>query len=256
MVTATILIAAAGYISNDYFDIVADHLNKPEKQYIGKQVTPGSALATAILLSIISAFLAFWLTWLLKNWLPATLLLLALGVTWWYAIRLKKSFLWGNVAVACMSAGTIAMAWLIEKLCLPIPDEPFGIITVIIAAISIFAFLLSLLREIVKDIEDMEGDKLIHCRSLPIIKGIDFTKIILYIITAITFILLIIAQIYLLKFAGFFAILWLLAGVEVPLIFFVISLYKSDSKADFHKLSTQLKWIMLGGIGTLVAGQF
>jgi len=256
MVTTTILIAVAGYINNDYFDVVTDSVNKPEKQYIGKIISPGTAFATAILLSIVAFVLSIWLTWDVKSWLPATLLLFALAVTWWYALRLKKSFLWGNIAVSCMSAGTIAMAWLIEKQCSQIPNEPSGIITGIIVAISIFAFLLSLLREILKDVEDIEGDRLIHCRSLPIIKGIVFTKVILLLISEILLLLLLIAQVYLLEFAKYPAAIWLLVGVEIPLFYFLRTLKKADVKADFHKLSALLKWIMLGGIGTLVAGQF
>lgn len=256
MVTTTILIAAAGYISNDYFDVVTDNVNKPEKQYIGKIISPGSAFATAILLSIVAIVFSIWLTLDVKKWLPVALLLSALAVTWWYALRLKKSFLWGNIAVSCMSAGTIAMAWLIEKQCSQVPDKPSGIITSIIVAISIFAFLLSLLREILKDIEDIEGDRLIHCRSLPIIKGVKFTKVIVLLISGILLLLLLIAQVYLLEFARYPAAIWLLFSVEIPLFYFLRALKKADEKADFHKLSALLKWIMLGGIGTIIAGQF
>ena len=256
MVTTTILIAASGYISNDYFDVVTDGINKPGKQYIGKQIPPGSALATALILSIVALALAVWLTWSIKSWFPFSMFMIALAVAWWYSVQLKKSLLWGNLAVACMSAGTIAMAWLIEKQCLQVPDGPSVIITRIVTAIGIFAFLLSLIREIVKDIEDMEGDKLIHCKSLPIIKGISFTKKFVFLITLITLISLITAQVYLFQFAKIIAVIWLLLSVEMPLIWFASALQKSQTKTEYHKLSTLLKWIMLGGILTLVAGQF
>lgn len=256
LIVATVIIAAAGYIANDYFDVITDRVNKPGKQYIGEQITPGSALSTAILLSLFSVLLSFWLTWKIKSGLPATMLLSALIVVWWYAIRLKKSFVWGNIAVACMSAGTIAMAWVIEKQCVTIPAEPSGIITLIVTAISIFAFLLSLLREIVKDIEDIEGDKLIACKSIPIIKGVSFTKNIVLFITTVTFVLLIISQVYLFQFQRYIAVTWLLIFVEIPIIWFAFAIKNSKSKADFHKLSSLVKWIMLGGILTMVAGQF
>lgn len=256
MITSTILIAIAGYISNDYFDVITDRVNKPEKQYIGTQISAGTALSTSVIFSFLALVPGFWLTLLVKSWLPSTLLLLALTVAWWYAIKLKKTLLWGNIAVAGMSAGTIAMVWLIENQFSHIPNEPFRIITEIITAISIFAFLLSLLREIVKDIEDMEGDRLINCKSLPIVKGVPFAKTILLIFTVITFILLIIAQIYLAHFSRIIAVAWLLIGVEVPLFYFVKSLLAAKIKKDYHKLSTMLKWIMLGGIGTIIAGQF
>lgn len=256
LVFITVLIAAAGYIINDYSDVLTDRVNKPEKQYIGKQITPGAALASSALLSLIAVIFSIWLSANLKNWLPATFLLSALLVAWWYALKLKKSFLWGNIAVACMSAGTIAMAWLIEKQVAHIPGDPSGIITRIVIAISIFAFLLSLMREIIKDIEDVEGDRLIHCHSLPIVKGIPFTITILLLLTGITLLLLLLAQGYMLYHYMIFALVWLFIFVEVPLVYFGFKLKSAQKKADFHTLSTLLKWIMLGGIGSIVAGQF
>jgi len=256
LIIATVVIAAAGYISNDYFDIITDKANKPYKQYIGKQITPGTALASAFLLSLLAIILTIWLSWQIQSFLPVAFLFIALIVAWWYAIQLKKSFVWGNIAVACMSAGTIAMAWIIENKCIPVPAEQSGIITRIVATISIFAFLLSLLREIVKDIEDIEGDKLIKCKSIPISKGIPFTKNMLLLIAAITFVLLLISQVYLFQFQRYVAVIWLLICVEIPMIWFVFTLRKSQSKTDYHKLSSLLKLIMLGGLLSMVAGQF
>jgi 4-hydroxybenzoate polyprenyltransferase len=256
MVTSTMLIAAAGYISNDYFDVVTDQVNKPGKQYIGSKISAGTALSASVFFSILALVPGIWLTILMQSWLPALLLSMALAVTWWYALKLKKSLLWGNIAVAGMSAGTIAMAWLIEYQFSQVQGDPFRIITGIITAISIFAFLLSLLREIVKDIEDMEGDRLIYCKSLPIVKGVPFAKTILLILTGVTFLFLIIAQIYLLQFSRVIAVIWLLIFVEMPLLYFMKLLKMAHSKTDYHKLSTMLKWIMLGGIGTIIAGQF
>lgn len=241
LITSTILIAAAGYVVNDYFDIATDRINKPGKLYIGKQISEGSAFATALLLSVTASILAILLTVMMKSWMPATLLLVALVVAWWYAIRLKKSFVWGNVAVSCMSAGTIAMAWLLEKQCMLVEEAASAKITIVIAAISIFAFLLSLLREIVKDIEDMEGDKLIRCQSLPIVKGIVFTRTILYTLSSITLALLVLTQIMLFQSDKIVATIWLLVAVEIPLIYFVNGLRKAKVQAEFHSLSSLLK---------------
>jgi 4-hydroxybenzoate polyprenyltransferase len=256
MITSTILIAIAGYISNDYFDVLTDKVNKPEKLYIDIYIPARIALLFALICSLLAMVVAIWLTWLLQSLYPVLLLFLALVVAWWYALKLKRSFLWGNIAVSGMSAGTIAMAWVIENDCSHVTEEPFGIITAIVTAISIFAFLLSLLREIVKDIEDMEGDKLINCHTLPLVKGIPFTKTFLTVIVWITFVLLLITQINLAQFSRFVAIVWLLIFVEIPLLYFIKSLKIAKTKSDYHLLSTMLKWIMLGGMGTIIAGQF
>lgn len=256
MVTSTILIAAAGYIVNDYFDIETDRINKPGKQSIDSRITPGTLLATSLLFSVIALILAIRLTLNLKIWIAEALLITALVVAWWYAVLLKKSLLWGNIAVSCMSAGTIAMAWIVESEASKSPAEASEHITRIIIAVSVFALLLSLLREIIKDIEDMEGDKLIKCRSLPIVKGIAFTKSALYIIAVITLILILVTQYLLLQSNKFTAAGWLLCFVQIPLIIFIRNLVKAKIKSDYHTLSTLLKWIMLGGLCTLVAGQF
>jgi len=256
MITATILIAAAGYLSNDYFDVVSDSINKPEKQYVGKSIPEGSALAMAILFSLFALTLSIGLGINMRSFLSAFILLFALAIAWWYAAILKRSFIWGNIAVACMSAGTIAMAWLVENQYSRTSGEPYKIITGIIAAITIFAFLLSLIREIVKDIEDIEGDKLIRCKSLPIVKGITFTRVIVLILCEITILLLLITQLYLLEYSKYTAATWLLFGVETPLVYFLIHLKKAKEKNDYHKLSSMLKWIMLSGMSTIIAGQF
>lgn len=256
MITATLLVAAAGYLCNDYFDVLTDQVNKPGKQYIGRQVSAGTVLSTAWLLSFAALTFTTWLCVSMKTWLPALPLLVALAVVWWYAVRLKKSLLWGNIAVSCMTAGTIVMAWFIEKQASGIQGQPNRYITLIITAISLFAFLLSLIREIIKDMEDIEGDRLIHCRSLPITIGIPATKNTLYVLAAITASLLVFAQVVLITYHQFIAAAWLMIAVEIPLLYFVLVLMKSQTKVDFHTLSTLLKWIMLGGMMTMVAGQF
>lgn len=256
MIVATMLIAAAGYISNDYFDVIADRVNKPRRQYIGTRISAASALAYAFILSTASVAIAAWLSVNMKSLIPLLILATALAVAWWYAARLKKSFLWGNIAVSCMSAGTIVMAWLIEQIGSNLPTQESKSISLIVIAVSVFAFLLSLLREIVKDLEDIEGDKMIGCHSLPITIGISSTRKTLYVLSAVTTALLIYTQAQLLHNSRVFAAAWLLMAVVVPMIYFVVLLGKSQSKKDFHKLSTLLKWIMLGGMLTLPAGHF
>jgi len=116
--------------------------------------------------------------------------------------------------------------------------------------------MLSLMREIVKDMEDIEGDKLIYCRSLPILKGLAFTKKVLILLVAITLVLLSITQVYLLHFDKTVAAIWLFLAVEIPLVYFLLKLQKAQSKKDFHSLSSMLKLIMVGGIASVIAGQF
>lgn len=256
MVTCTILIAAAGYTINDYFDIETDLINKPQKLYIRYNITSGTVLAYAIILSLIALTFSIWLSVNLKSWVAGGLLCSALIVVWWYAFLLKKSLLWGNLAVSCMTAGIIAMAWIIENDSTKIPTEVSQLITKIVIAVCVFAFLLSLLREIIKDTEDIEGDRLIQCRSLPIVKGITFTKYMTYSISILVVILIMVAQYNLLEFSKPITVIWLACFVQIPIIIFILMVIKAKTKNDYHLLSRMLKWIMLGGLSTLIAGQF
>jgi 4-hydroxybenzoate polyprenyltransferase len=256
LIIATMLIAAAGYIANDYFDVFTDRINKPRKQYIGILIKPGSAFTSAVMLSILAVAIAAWLSLSKQSWLMPGMLIVALMVVWWYASMLKRSLLWGNIAVSCMSAGTIVMAWVAEMEYSILPAEASALISKVIMAVSIFAFLLSLLREIVKDIEDMEGDLVIKCRSLPIVKGLPFTKKVLLALALITILLLITIQICLIQQQMIIAVAWLLITVELPLVYFMSKLKKLQSKDEFHSMSRLLKLIMIGGIVSLVAGQY
>lgn len=251
MTTATILIAIAGYISNDYFDMLADRVNKPQKQIIRLYISERLAFSYAIFFSIVAAAIAIWFITETRIWITGLLLFTALFVVWWYAIKLKRSYLWGNLAVGCMSSGTIAMAWLSE-IQSQNTDKTTEIISVIISAVILFAFLLTIIREIVKDIEDAEGDLLLNCRSLPIVKGIPATKKILNLLILLTFLLLIFSQITLISHSLPLTATWLAIFVEIPMIRFIINLKKAVKKTEFHELSTLVKWIMLGGISSLL----
>lgn len=256
MVTSTVLIAAAGYISNDYFDIQADLVNKPQKQYINRGMSAGKALAIAVLFSLFSILLSIWLSFTMHSMLPMLMLNTALIVSWWYAASLKRSMVWGNIAVSCLTAGTIVMAWIFEATCIQLPLQGSNYITLIVGAVSLFALLLTFIREVVKDMEDVEGDKVIGCKSLPIIKGSRYTKTVVYIVSFITIVLLASTQVLLLKQGFRVTTLYLMLFVELPIVWFMIKLRTTNNKAGFHYLSTSLKLIMLAGIFAVVVAQF
>jgi 4-hydroxybenzoate polyprenyltransferase len=254
MVLSTVLTAAAGYLANDYFDVVTDRVNKPGKVYIGSRLTPGATLATALWFSLLSVATAILFACITRTLLPLLLLLTALGVVWWYAMRLKRSLFLGNLAVASMSAGTLLLAWVSEYTVTPVPVAVSQQLGLMVGGVSVFAFMLSLMREIVKDAEDQEGDRIIGCRSLPLVKGLPFTHRFLHLLNGLTFMLLIAAQIVLSYEGLIIVVLWLVAGVELPLVFFSLMLRRATVKADYHRLSILLKWIMLAGILSLAAG--
>ena len=254
MVGITMLIAATGYIINDFYDIGIDRINRPEKPYVSGRITPPILLSSAGLLSMVAMAGSAVFSLQLHSVFPLLTFLLALGTVWWYAKTLKFTYVLGNLAVSLMSALTLGMAWFFEWLKLKqAGTELYEIkpITIITAGIVCFAFLLSLLREIVKDMEDLEGDRQFGCHSVPVVKGIPFSKILVTVLSLILLLLLAGSQFWLNRANFPFVSGWLFPAVELPLILFIIRLRKAENVPAFHRLSGLLKWIMVGGISSM-----
>lgn len=250
--------AVIGYMCNDYYDYEIDLINKPAKVYINKTISRKQVLSILKLLNGL-ALLAFVLFAYRTNaHLPFVLLIVALAVVWWYASRLKKSFLWGNIAVACMSAFTIPLYFIAEGV---VNQQPVNLsnsvpiqnpILWIMIAFTSFAFFLSLIREIVKDLEDVEGDKKMNCNTLPIKNGSKQAKrfVILLSILIVMLLLYTIAVLY--RYSFTLSYIWLTVVVLTPFLFFIGKLRRSELKHEYHSLSNLLKIIMLGGILTIL----
>jgi len=174
---------------------------------------------------------------------------------WWYAMRLKKTMVWGNLAVSFMSSLTIGMAWFYEWILLKQTgayDAVVRPVTEITAGIVVFAFSLTFIREVIKDMEDVEGDLPFGCRSLPIRLGIPATKRILLVITIVLLALLLTAQYFLYQRQIFLVVYWLIPAVEIPLLLFLYRMASAASPIQYHRLSSMLKWIMVGGISSML----
>jgi 4-hydroxybenzoate polyprenyltransferase len=229
---STVIIAAGGYIINDYYDVKIDLINKPERVVIGKEVNRRFALLFHSLLSMSGVALGFLLNWRIGaiNFLSAFLL-------WWYSNDLKRQPFVGNFVVALLTGLSVLLINVLYK-----ENHPFVIIY------SIFAFAITLVREIVKDMEDLKGDNSFGCRTLPIVLGIRKTKMILY--------LLLLAFITTVAMIGYFylslALYYLLFILVVPSLLLTITLARADTKKDFYLLSQMCKVIMLLGIGSMV----
>jgi 4-hydroxybenzoate polyprenyltransferase len=114
-----------------------------------------------------------------------------------------------------------------------------------------FAFLLSFIREIIKDIEDQDGDRMFGCQTLPIVKGIQVTRSVIFLVSTTLFILLFFCQLWLWNDPFKPVAIWLTAVVEIPAVVFLYRLKKAEKKEDYHFLSSLVKWIMVGGIASM-----
>lgn len=111
-----------------------------------------------------------------------------------------------------------------------------------------FAFVISLIREVVKDVEDMEGDRKYGCKTLPIVWGVQAAKIFVAVWLVVLIAALTILQLYVLPLGWWHSALYCLIAIIIPLIWIFIQLFKASTPADFHRLSSVIKLVMLTGI--------
>ena len=229
---STVCIAAAGYIINDYFDIKIDIVNKPERVVVGRYLKRRWAMGAHQVLNVVGAALGLLLgIWVfLVNVFSITLL-------WFYSERYKRAPFIGNLIVSLLTGFSLLILTL---------NYPANRRLVLIYAV--FSFFISLIREIVKDMEDIRGDEAHGCRTLPIVWGIRRTKYFLYgIISVFVTTLFIMADTL---NNNVLAVLFLL--LLIPIGWLVYSLSHSDKRRDFKKISTLCKIIMLLGLLTML----
>ncbi|MBQ4408562.1 MAG: geranylgeranylglycerol-phosphate geranylgeranyltransferase [Bacteroidales bacterium] len=256
---AQILVAAGGYIINDYFDMKADRINRPDTQIVGGEVTRGSATNYHLATSIAGCVLGMLVSMRVGFWPLGLIFPFEMGLLWFYSSAYKGMFLVGNLVVAFLVATLPFLPSLYEYRGLIAVDDPAiqaGAFdpTVIIywsAGMAAFAFLTTMMREIIKDIEDIEGDTEQGCRTMPIVIGITASKIVASILILATIAGVVFAYYnYLGK--EFKSGIYLGVAVVLPLIFLLVKLIMSSTKAQFHLCSTISKIIMLLGMLYLV----
>jgi 4-hydroxybenzoate polyprenyltransferase len=228
---STVLIAAGGYIINDYYDIKIDLVNKPERVVIGKGITRRYAILFHSVLSIAGVLLGFFV-----NWRISIINFFCVFLLWWYSNELKRHPFIGNVVVALMTAIAVMMV-----------DALFHTGNLLIVIYASFAFFMTLIREIIKDMEDLKGDHTFGCRTLPIIWGFRKTKFLIYGIMAIFSISVMLLNFYFTRLPEYYFLIFLFPLLVVLLI----RLIRADTKKDFAWLSGFCKIIMLLGIFSL-----
>jgi 4-hydroxybenzoate polyprenyltransferase len=226
---STMIIAAAGYIINDYYDIKIDLINKPQRVVVGRDIPRRYALLMHTALSFLGVAAGFVLSWKIGviNFFSAFLL-------WWYSNSLKRQPFVGNLAVAFLTALSIFV--------IPFLYPTTNIVYVLIY--GAFAFQATLLREIIKDIEDLKGDNTFGCRTLPIVWGLRRTKNVIYGLTAAFLALVVGLHVSVEPLPIDYFSVFLFA----PLAWLVIQTARADTKKDFSRLSVVCKVIMLLGV--------
>lgn len=229
---STVCIAAAGYIINDYFDIKIDIVNKPERVVVGRYLKRRWAMGAHQVLNVVGALLGLLVSpWVfLVNVFSITLL-------WFYSERFKRKAFIGNFIVSLLTGFSLLI------LTVHFPENRH-----LVFIYAVFSFFISLIREVVKDMEDIKGDAAHGCRTLPIVWGIRQTKTFLYAVISIFVLTLFLMA----KVLNNPVLIWLFLLLLIPIGYLVFKLAKSDTRREFKEISTLCKIIMLLGLLTML----
>jgi 4-hydroxybenzoate polyprenyltransferase len=232
LVLAALLVAAAGYIINDYYDVKIDAINRPDRLVVGRLLRRRHAMLAHVVLSGVGVALATALSWRLGLVTLGAALLL-----WGYSARFKRVALVGNVSIASLTAALV----LLPELQLLTGQKAVWLY-------ALAAFLLTVVREIVKDIEDMRGDAQHDCHTLPLVWGVARSKWVAGGFLACLVLLALGATYQLLSLGRWALGAWLLGLVLLPLGWLARLLWRADRRRHFRQLSMWCKGIMLAGV--------
>jgi 4-hydroxybenzoate polyprenyltransferase len=261
LVLATILITAAGYVINDYFDTRTDLLNRPGKVVVGRQISRRTAIKLHWILNFAGILTGIYLSFHIGIPLLSFLFFIVAGLLWFYSTTYNRQFLMGNLIIAFLTAMVPLMVVLYE---IPLLNRQYGgilrdnaasfaYIFAWVGSFGYFAFITTLIRELIKDIEDFKGDVAQGRKSVPIVLGVPYTKLIIGGLIFVT----VISLVYLYKgylMIGFYgetdylSLLYFLAFLLLPLVLLLYKVITASRKSDYTSAHSLVKLTMLFGL--------
>jgi 4-hydroxybenzoate polyprenyltransferase len=240
LIVATVFIAAGGYIINDYFDIRIDEINKPDTQIVGKSVSRKQAMFFYQAMSAIGVAAGLLLSYYAKSLTYAFIFLMTLGLLWFYSSSYKRQLVIGNSIVAILAAITLFIVALFENRFLLLEYGPSEELVLIsnsimgwIGGFSLFAFLWTFIREVIKDIEDEEGDREMESHTFPVVLGIAKTRILLYILITVALGIGAYMVFFVIPLEGSLSWRYYLCGIVIPAIILMYLIYKAKDKEEY-----------------------
>lgn len=249
LVIATLCIAAGGYVINDIYDIEADKINKPHKVIVGNSISEKTALIIFIVLNVIGVGIGYYLSNGIDKSGYFVLFFIASALLYLYSSYLKQVLLVGNLVISFIVALSILLVGIFELL--PAINDNNRLVQIfffkLILDYAIFAFMINFIREIVKDIEDIDGDYKVGMQTLPIMLGRDRSTKIVFVLSLIplfTVVYYVINNLFKQQLlVGYFLIF-----VIAPLIYITIKLFSAEHKSHYTLVSLVLKLVMLTGM--------
>ncbi len=258
LVGAFMLIAAAGYIINDLSDTDVDSINKPDKMMIGKMISFRNANSLYLILNGFVVLIAAFLGYKLQSWRLTLILLMMIGLLYFYSRRYKRMNLIGNIVVAVASSMSLIIVWLTDFFYLSRREGlfeeasvSFPTITALLMAYTLFSFLTSMIREMVKDVEDVQGDTRYGCQTFPVVAGVRAARIFLLLMSVILLVLMFLWQ-YNLYLKTFYTAAIVLFVSDFLAVYLIILLARAREKQQFHYISGVVKLLMVSGLISLL----
>ena len=248
-VICSISLAAAGYIIDDINDTETDAYNKPDRVLVAGKVSKDMAWGLFSAFNIIAFISGYILAQHIE--MPGLWLLpvVAAALLYLYANDLKKRPIIGNLLVSLLTALPILLVGVYDILPAGTEENAETILSIfkVIVGFSVFAFFINFIREIIKDVEDLAGDKKQGYKTLAIILGPTHIK---YVLVILVLVLLVFTGYFngYLYLSDIYSAAYLLLFVNLPLVYLVYKIIRSQESKDFKKSSTLIKLIMLTGM--------
>jgi 4-hydroxybenzoate polyprenyltransferase len=252
LVAATVFITAGGYVINDYFDIKTDLINKG-KVIVGTKIPRRQAMMFHNIFNIAGVAAGFYISWKAGYiWLGALFLVVS-GLLYFYSASYKRQFLIGNIIVAILTAMVPLLVvfyewpalykyYIVNAITLP----EMNFIFYWVGGFALFAFITTLTREIIKDIEDFEGDIAYGRNTVPVVIGVVSSKIVSVCLIIITVGLLYLAWYFFIN--DRITLIYLSVAVVLPLLYVIYKVAISKNREQLHSASSIMKIVMLTGI--------
>lgn len=259
LVLSTVCIAAGGYLINNIFDKGTDEINKPQDVVIGKQISESMGYNIYIALNVVGVGIGFYLANAIHKSNFAAVFIIIAATLYVYANGLKQTLLIGNIIIALLLSLSILIIGIFDLLPMIVPENQanMGVIFGILIDYAVFAFIINFIREIVKDLEDVNGDYNQGMNTLPIVLGVARTA---KVVLGLSFIPLGLIIYYInehlfsnnLYYASGYGFVFILA----PLIYFTVKMFGAKNQKDFHHLSKVLKLVIFFGILSIAVINF
>lgn len=258
LIVSVVGIAAGGYVINDYFDVKIDRINRPDNLVVTRIISRDTAMHLFYGLTAVGVIAGTVVAWWAHSWTLLFTYVVIPGLLWFYSASYKRMFLIGNLVVAFASAivpllVAIANADYLHHLYQnALAYSPIvGELYVWTGGFAAFAFLLTWVREIVKDIEDIEGDREMECRTLPIVWGDKVAKIIATILLVVIATLIVYILFAVLPFSHEWKSLptrYVVFGLIVPILCSIVLLWAANNRTEYHRVQTIIKLTMFMGM--------